>query len=504
MIVHGSSQMDWQKLPDKYICPTGDVQRLYTRFGNLDTFLRCAYCYYTRRGFWCVCSESLTYVLTVGFTTLYAHLLLLFVDWGQVLHCHDTDGTSECVIFRFTGDEFTTTGWISTWLFLTMCTIFWIWNVAYCVYSIRRYGAIRRIFHIVNRRDISRSCEWSDVCEILASIAETLRVPGLVRRLTVTDINQRITRHDSFMSAFINKSLFDCRETPIRFSQSCLTRTLEWSIARCIFSEMLNPDGTLNLVFIHAPRRLRRQFRVLGCIMGVVSPFLFIFIAIYYFFKYAEHVYKNPVYMASRRWSPYARLRLRTNIELPHLLSNRVALAYKHVDLFVGKHPPHLPCIWGRFVSFILGSVVGTILVMGVLSERALLFRVGEHDLLWILALLSSMILLVRSTTEIQRVSQEAVDVNVSTLKSNMRNIPDEWHSCSSEKVATDLRMLCPSVVVFFVCELLGILTTPLHLFFSISYRAYDIVTFIETQSTTQVNVGVVCQAHDEKEWEVA
>lgn len=484
--------MDWHKLPDADSGASADAQRLYRRFSTLDTFLTCAYWYHTRRGYWCVCSESITYVLTIGFTILYAHLLLLYVDWVQLIHCQDA---SECTIFRFTGDVLTATGWVVVGSFLSMCVCFWLWNVAHCALTIRRFSAIRRIVHIVHRRDLATAPDWNDACELVASVVEALRVPGLSRRLTASEINLRITRYDAFMSALVNHSMLECPHTPVRFRQCHMTKTLEWSLYRCVFSEMIKPDGALNLLFVNAPRRLSRRFRLLGCIMAIVSPFLCAFIAIYYFFKYAEHVYKNPVYMATRRWSPYARWRMRSHAELPHVLSRRAILAYRHVDLFIGKYPQHLPCIWGRFASFVLGSVVGTILVMGMLSERALLFRIGDHDLLWILAVFSATILVVRSSTEIPRASQEADDVSVATLRAHMVHIPLEWDGGSSEQVAIDLQMLCPQVALFFARELLGILSTPIYLCFAIAYRATDIVEFIERQSTTIENVGVVCKA---------
>ena len=494
-----ATDTDWERMLDASPPSSGEPRRIYRIFGNLDTLLTFAYLYHARRGFWCVCSEYLTYVLTIGFTTLYAPLLLLCVDWLSVMHCQDA---SECVIFRYMGGEFTTSGWVGAGLFLSMCAGFLIWNVAYCALAIRRFDAIRRLLLLVDRSDASLQCEWSDACEHIASIVEMLHVPELRRRLSMSDINQRITRNDAFMSAFVHQALFDCPSTPVRFSQARLTKTLEWSISRCIFAGMVRPDGTLNAAFVHAPHRLRWQFRVLGCVMAVVSPFLFVFICIYYFLKYAEYVYKNPIYMATRRWSPYARLRMRVHGELPHLMSSRLTLAYKYVDLFIGKYPHHLPCIWGRFVAFILGSFVGTILVIGVLSERALLFRIGEHDLLWVLALLSAVILFIRSSTEIPQASHEAVDVDLSKLQSYMRHVPRNWHVCSSDQVALDLQRLCPPVALFFLHELLGILTTPLHLYFSISYRASEIVAFVQARSTTVENVGVICQPNYEN-WEM-
>ena len=518
MAIYEPSHADWHKMPDVQapLHPTrscnvssytgsssgsecdGPYATQYRRFRNLDDLLTCVYQYYLRHGFWCICSERLTYVLTIVFTIVYATLLLFYIDWVQLSRCADVN---ECVIFRYTGESYTTIGWISSGSFLSLCLVFMVWNVGHCALSIRRFQTIRQLFRNANL-DISQLASWSDVCGHVSTVVEALCLPDVTRRLTETEITQRITRNDTFMTAFLNHSLFECHVTPIRFRQSRLTKTLAWSISLCVFTGMLKSDGTLDSTFVNAPVNLRKRLRLLGCIMAALSPFLFLFVAIYYFLKYAEHVYKNPFYIATRRWSPYARFRMGKSGELPHLTSCRVELAYKTVEVVIGKYPRHLPFIWCRFVSFILGSFVGTILVIGVVSERALLLRIGEHDLLWILAVLSSFILLVRSSSDInlQRTPQDSEDDLMNTLKAYMINYPGEWSTCSTHKVADDLSVLCPPVALFFLYELVGILTTPLYLFFSISHRANDIVEFIRTHATTVENVGVVCQCNY-KQW---
>ena len=55
----------------------------------------------------------------------------------------------------------------------------------------------------------------------------------------------------------------------------------------------------------------------------VVSPFLAVFLIIYFFMHNAERFYSHPGSLGSRRWSPLAKWRLRELNEMPHLIAHR-------------------------------------------------------------------------------------------------------------------------------------------------------------------------------------
>ncbi len=55
----------------------------------------------------------------------------------------------------------------------------------------------------------------------------------------------------------------------------------------------------------------------------VLSPFLFVFLAIHFFLRNAEQLYHHPSSVGARRWSPLARWRLREFNELPHFIDHR-------------------------------------------------------------------------------------------------------------------------------------------------------------------------------------
>ena len=55
----------------------------------------------------------------------------------------------------------------------------------------------------------------------------------------------------------------------------------------------------------------------------LVSPFLIVFLLIYFFMRNAERFYHQPSSIGARRWSPLAGWRLREFNELPHYIEHR-------------------------------------------------------------------------------------------------------------------------------------------------------------------------------------
>lgn len=57
----------------------------------------------------------------------------------------------------------------------------------------------------------------------------------------------------------------------------------------------------------------------------LLSPFLLIFLLIYFFLRNAERFYHSPSALGARRWSPAAAWRLREFNELPYYVQHRSA-----------------------------------------------------------------------------------------------------------------------------------------------------------------------------------
>lgn len=56
--------------------------------------------YYIEKGFWCMIISRFTNLITLAFTILFSTFLFLYIDWSSLLFCSDTDGCDQAVGLR--------------------------------------------------------------------------------------------------------------------------------------------------------------------------------------------------------------------------------------------------------------------------------------------------------------------------------------------------------------------------------------------------------------------
>jgi autophagy-related protein 9 len=74
---------------------------------------------------------------------------------------------------------------------------------------------------------------------------------------------------------------------------------------------MFDKNFAIRRDFANDPERLKRRLRMVGVGMALVSPFLVVFMLMYFFMRNAEQFYHQPGTVGSRRWSNLAKWRLR-------------------------------------------------------------------------------------------------------------------------------------------------------------------------------------------------
>lgn len=87
-----------------------------------------------------------------------------------------------------------------------------------------------------------------------------------------------------------------------------LTKTLEWSLQRCVFNHMFDAATfRVRPEFVGRPELLRRRFLSEAVLMLALSPFVLLFLLIYFFMRNAEKFYNHPASLGARRWSLLAK-----------------------------------------------------------------------------------------------------------------------------------------------------------------------------------------------------
>jgi len=113
--------------------------------------------------------------------------------------------------------------------------------------------------------------------------------------------------------------------------------------------------------------------------MFIFSPFLFLYSALFMFFKYFQEFKVSPKLLNLRQYNNYARLKLRNFNELQHEFDKRLNDTIEIADNFLNLFNNKLISIIASFFSFITGSILSIMTILLLINEN--IFNGGEF--LW-------------------------------------------------------------------------------------------------------------------------
>ena len=213
----------------------------------------------------------------------------------------------------------------------------------------------------------------------------------------------------------------------------------------------------------------------------VLLPFMIVAMSVHFFLQNAQQFHSSKTYLGPRRWCPLALWRFREYNELPHIFEQRinqsVAPANRYISLF---HNPYLE-ILARFVTYICGAFIGTLLIISILSEDVLLYiHVGEHNLLWYLGMFSAAYAVSRSFIPDEGTSKESAEGLMREICSQTHHFPEKWiDRPTSSEVKDELCHLFQYQVQLFATEILSVVLTPAVLVLSLPNSAESVLEFL-------------------------
>lgn len=133
-------------------------------------------------------------------------------------------------------------------------------------------------------------------------------------------------------------------------------------------------------------QRLRRRFIFAGIMNLLLTPFIIVYLCLYYFFRYfnvgsilrlspclqLQEYHKDPASLGSRQYTPLAIWKFREFNELPHLVDTRLKMSYKYAARYVNQFPKDKVTQVSKFVSFIAGSFFAVLVLASLLDADVL------------------------------------------------------------------------------------------------------------------------------------
>jgi len=458
---------------------------------NLDRFLGKIYGYFLGKGFFNIFLARFLNLCAITFAMVLSGYLLTHVNYSTLLSTYDLKQA-----FFFQGILW----W--QWPCVLIAAVFLCVRVIQFFLEMKDFWEIRR-FYLEELRIPNTDIETIEWREVVSKLVKVPRLCILKEEMTPLDVANRIMRTDNYFIVLINKELLNLKiPLPFLHKQQFVTKTLEWGISYTIFNYLFDHNNVINKDVLDPLKRselaagLRRRFRIMGFISLLFSPFVFVFLLIYFIFQYGEQFHNRPNSFAVRQWSPLARWKFRELNELLHVFQKRLKASYLTADKYVSSFSFHSLTIVARFISFIVGSLVGVLLMLSFWNEDMLfnLEIVEGRSAVWFVGVGGTIVAACRSLIPDENVVLEP-DAAMEELVQFTHYMPKSWVGKShTSKVLTDFTRLFDYKITIFVQELASVLFSPLVLMFSLPQSADRIIDFFCNFTIEEPGVGYICK----------
>ncbi|KAG0369691.1 autophagy protein atg9 [Gamsiella multidivaricata] len=471
---------------------------------NLDNFLTRVYNYYVGKGMYTILLERCLNLLTFAFVIGFATFLVGCVDYPRLRHSRHLDEVliSQCVHKLSTG----------TFVVLLLFATFWVGQLTRLIYDIPEMVDMCNFYTYLLQipdEDI-QTVSWHEVITRIIKIrdnnpntttAATIQTTDM-QRLNAHDIANRIMRKENFMIAIFNKDLIDL-SPPVPFlrNRTILTRILEWSLSFCILGYAFDERGQVRKRFLKDTRRgelvegLRRRFQFMGIATIIFSPFISIYLMLYFFFRYFEEYHKNPSSIGTRQYTPLAKWKFKEFNELPHLFENRINASYPLAMKYINQFPKEKTILVCRFVAFISGSFAAVLALITLFDQELLLGLeiTSEKTVFFYLGLFGTIMAVSRGMIPDQTESFDP-ELLLRGVVEQTHYMPNEWRDkLHTDEVRKQFALLFEYNAVLFLLEFMSLFLTPLILCFSLPSSSERLIDFFREFTVHVDGVGYVC-----------
>lgn len=477
---------------------------------NLDSFMRDVYDYYEGGGLLCILCANALWLLETLFVAVLLTFLSQCVDYSKVPH---SKSLSQVVIPQCTRNM--SGVWnLGIWLY----SFFFIWKSVQYFFEIRRLIYVRDFYvHLLEIPEPDmQTVSWQDVVARIMTLRDqnpktATNIPSNLRRyigsqskerLDAHDIANRLMRKDNYLIAMINKDILNL-SLPLPFlrGRQLFSKTMEWYLHYGILDMAFNERGQVRQDFLRADRRgilsqkLKQRLYFAGFLNLIFAPVVLAYVVIVYFFTYYHEYQKDPKLATARKYTALAEWKFREFNELPHIFYERLHMSFPFATRYIDQFPKRMTEEIARSIAFMSGAIMAVLAVCTVLdSELFLGFEITkDRTVLFYLGVFGGIWALTRGM-----VSEETSVFNPEYALRNVieytHYMPDHWRGrLHSFEVKQEFSELYKMKVVIFLEEVMGIITTPMLLLFSLPKCSEQIVDFFREFTIHVDGLGYVC-----------
>ena len=226
-----------------------------------------------------------------------------------------------------------------------------------------------------------------------------------------------------------------------------------------------------------------------------------LYIIIFFIFNNIDELYINKKVLGSRRYSNYFKWKIRQYNELDHYFENRVNMSMKYANEYIKHFPSIMMENIAKFIAFISGAFIVLFLVFSILDENILLYvKFGNRSLIFYTGIIASISSISRSF--IREPENTVYNPNGVMDKIGKYTLyyPEIWKdNAHTFVVKNEFLGFYNYILVNFLYEIRGIITTPYLLIFDIPKQARIIEEFMKRNVVYKKNIGNTCLWSDFK-----
>ncbi|KAF3793626.1 Autophagy-related protein 9 [Nymphaea thermarum] len=496
---------------------------------DLDLFFERLYNYYCEKGLWCIITKWIVELLCLAFTISFSGFMLLFVDWRGLLNMKCgidavESGMKPCDLAREALHKhplvpFTFFKGIVL-VYLGLFTIYWIFCFLRFFTQLKETLKIRDFYY--NNLSVTdnefQTTPWPVILEKVIQLQSSQPL-CVVKDLSAHDVIMRIMRKENYLIAMINKGVLALpipkwlpgAGPAVNSGQSggknhlILTTSLEWTLKWCILQSMFDRNFSIRRDFISNPSLLKKRLMAVGLGMLLMSPFLVIFVLVYFFLRHAEQFYNHPSMASSRKWSNLSKWMFREYNEVDHLFKQRINASVVHAADYLKQFPSPILSLIAKFVAYVASGFTATFIFIALLDESLLEAHIYGRNLVWYFAVFGAVTAISRAavTNDHQVHDPEGA---MSLVVQHTHYMPKKWRGKeNTDCVRVEFEALFQYTLMMLLEEMISIFLTPCLLFFFVPKVSYqpmlDMLCFsiFDFESHGNIKYGSPCNASQEK-----
>lgn len=422
-----------------------------------DLFFQNVYRYYTNNGFWNIVLGHILKIFKLLFFLFFTKFLFTYyreIFFGNPLKIN----LNNILHFNF----------IQIVYIIIYCTYI-LWNILTTVVDIICMKDISNYYNngLGVSDDVLKYTSWKEIVYIIESKEQN----------SIIDITQKIMRKHNFMIGLLSDDDILLYNLPKWISKKLLYSTpFVWNIQYNIIMFLFDKNSQINQkIILNDPnvyQELKYRIIITSIIQIIFMPFIFVYLILYYIFKYGVIFYKTPSKLSQMEWNLHAFWSLRSYNDLDHLYRSRLHHGQQNAISFL--YTIRNTCInqIAKFVTFISGSILFVLLFITFTNENhtEVLFYIGIFGTIF--ALSKSFI--------IKHVDEEDTMKHLNALGTQIPTFYKYIHQDNAyfSDIHEYLNEYFEYQIVIILKDIIGIVITP---FIMLHYSRYtfEIITFL-------------------------